>query len=382
MDWRARRATARRVISVAPSAAHDVRRAGSGGRNTGSVRRPRDRRDDGRILPIKTARRRQDIHRRAHDRRSRRCRKRVGVTATSHKVVLHLLEEAVKVAEKSGSPIVAVHKGKDDLASPHRIRHRQEGQQEGAGPLGRRRRRLGRHGLVLVRRRCDGRTRRSLRRRSRADVARQRARRFTGGEDGRAVGRSAPIGATFEGQSSRRFRALGARSHPHGRTTIGETQGLFLAETWRLHPDICKFTSEMFYEAASSHALGWNNKSHDPRPIERRRPALSACGAYRQSEFVRRGSGGDPCARHRDAADAPTWIDRDGKEHKLTLDDILIVAPYNAQVFALKHALPNARIGTVDKFQGQEAPIVIYSMTSSSSGDARAAWNSSTASTA
>ena len=54
----------------------------------------------------------------------------------------------------------------------------------------------------------------------------------------------------------------------------------------------------------------------------------------------------------------------------LTLDDILIIAPYNAQVYELRQRLPGARIGTVDKFQGQEAPIVIYSMTTSSYADA------------
>ena len=51
-------------------------------------------------------------------------------------------------------------------------------------------------------------------------------------------------------------------------------------------------------------------------------------------------------------------------------EDILIVAPYNAQVGAILRELPNARVGTVDKFQGQEAPISIYSMTSSSPEDA------------
>ena len=54
----------------------------------------------------------------------------------------------------------------------------------------------------------------------------------------------------------------------------------------------------------------------------------------------------------------------------LTLDDILIIAPYNAQIFELQQRLPGARIGTVDKFQGQEAPIVIYSMTTSTHADA------------
>ncbi len=51
--------------------------------------------------------------------------------------------------------------------------------------------------------------------------------------------------------------------------------------------------------------------------------------------------------------------------------NILIVAPYNAQVGALSERLPGARVGTVDKFQGQEAPVVIYSVTTSSPKDAR-----------
>jgi hypothetical protein len=65
------------------------------------------------------------------------------------------------------------------------------------------------------------------------------------------------------------------------------------------------------------------------------------------------------------------WTNRDGMESPITLQDILVIAPYNAQVNALKQNLPdNARVGTVDKFQGQEAPIVIYSMTNSSASDA------------
>lgn len=52
------------------------------------------------------------------------------------------------------------------------------------------------------------------------------------------------------------------------------------------------------------------------------------------------------------------------------MDYILIVAPYNAQVADLSVRLPNARVGTVDKFQGQEAAVVIYSLTTSSPEDA------------
>jgi superfamily I DNA and/or RNA helicase len=64
------------------------------------------------------------------------------------------------------------------------------------------------------------------------------------------------------------------------------------------------------------------------------------------------------------------WIDRVGKEAPIGLEDILIIAPYNAQVFELQDRIPGGRIGTVDKFQGQEAPIVIYSITTSSYLDA------------
>src|SRR6185436_6477346 len=61
------------------------------------------------------------------------------------------------------------------------------------------------------------------------------------------------------------------------------------------------------------------------------------------------------------------WTNRKGQRHRLGLADILIVAPYNAQVAEIARLLPKAaRVGTVDKFQGQEAPISIYSMTTSS----------------
>jgi uncharacterized protein len=65
--------------------------------------------------------------------------------------------------------------------------------------------------------------------------------------------------------------------------------------------------------------------------------------------------------RYRDAA---------GDEAPLGASDIMIVAPYNAQVTALGERLPGLRIGTVDKFQGQQAPVVIISLTTSTPEDA------------
>lgn len=68
---------------------------------------------------------------------------------------------------------------------------------------------------------------------------------------------------------------------------------------------------------------------------------------------------------------AGTWTDRKGVARPVTLEDVLVVTPYNNEVGRLRHGLPaGARIGTVDKFQGQEAPVVVYSMASSSAADA------------
>ena len=62
-----------------------------------------------------------------------------------------------------------------------------------------------------------------------------------------------------------------------------------------------------------------------------------------------------------------SFVDRDGKKREIGTGDILVVTPYNAQVNLLQRALPaGARVGTVDKFQGQEAPICIVSMATSS----------------
>ena len=64
-----------------------------------------------------------------------------------------------------------------------------------------------------------------------------------------------------------------------------------------------------------------------------------------------------------------SYVDRHGKRHRISLANILVVAPYNMQVNLLKHSLPDgARVGTVDKYQGQEAEAVIVSM-ATSSGD-------------
>jgi predicted RecB family nuclease len=155
--------------------------------------------------------------------------------------------------------------------------------------------------------------------------------------------------------------------------TMPPDLGLFMPNTWRLHPAICEFTSEVFYDGRlkADGSLGRQRvtgagpldgaglrfipvehhgcSNHSPAEVER-------IAALLQQLF----------------SGSPRFTDRAGVERPLTRDDVLIVAPYNVQVAELKKRLREhaEHIGTVDKFQGQEAPIVIYSMTTSSAEDA------------
>jgi hypothetical protein len=156
-----------------------------------------------------------------------------------------------------------------------------------------------------------------------------------------------------------------------GEQTMRNDRGLFLAETWRLHPDICRFTSELFYA----------DRLHSRPNLERQR--IQSAGRFSGSglRYVGVPTQGNQSSSPEEAdailaiveelfASGPTWIDPDGVERLITHEDILVMAPYNAQVAELHERLPGGRIGTVDKFQGQEAPIVMYSLATSSYADA------------
>jgi uncharacterized protein len=155
-----------------------------------------------------------------------------------------------------------------------------------------------------------------------------------------------------------------------GEQTIGQDRGLFLAETWRLHPDICAFTSELFY----------SRRLHPHAGLQAQRIQSGARFSGAGLRYLPVPTEGNQSSSPEEAdhvrdivqeilGSNATWFDRDNVERAITPSDILIIAPYNAQVFELQDRLPDARIGTVDKFQGQEAPIVIYSLTTSSHAD-------------
>lgn len=156
-----------------------------------------------------------------------------------------------------------------------------------------------------------------------------------------------------------------------GEQTIPPDKGLFLDQTWRLHPDICLFTSELFYSGKLVSREGLDRQVIDGGgPI--------AGSGLRYIPVVHEGN--QNCSLEEVEtigtlvegvlAAKTMWTDRDGNRAAVTLDDIVIITPYNAQVFEIQARLPGARVGTVDKFQGQEAPIAIYSTATSSRGDA------------
>ena len=157
-----------------------------------------------------------------------------------------------------------------------------------------------------------------------------------------------------------------------GHLTMPPDRGLFLPTTWRMHPSICEFTSELFYERRlhSHHGLD--------RQVIAGKSTYKGAGLW----YVPVQHEGN-CNESSEEVDVVVelvseltrkgmnWTDRFGESHPIGIEDVLVVAPYNAHVASILEHLPDgARVGTVDRFQGQEAPVVIYSMGSSSRDEA------------
>ncbi|MDQ3678203.1 MAG: TM0106 family RecB-like putative nuclease [Actinomycetota bacterium] len=149
--------------------------------------------------------------------------------------------------------------------------------------------------------------------------------------------------------------------------TVPPQNGILLNRTWRMHPDVCAFVSEAMYDGLLKPVNAC---------VTRRVAARGELGGTGLRFVAVEHEGNRQTAPEEAEAIARIVEDllgdgrlvgfEDRDTDRVTVDDILIVAPYNAQVRCLRAALPDrARIGTVDKFQGQEAPIVLFSMTSS-----------------
>ena len=298
---------------------------------------------------------------------------RVGVTAASHKVIANLLETVLDVAQNSGNSVECVRKVSDASPQPGRITEYKKNEDIddivqatsrtviGGTPFLWARPELHEKLDVLF---VDEAGQMSL---ANVLAASQCARSLVLLGDPQQLEQpqqgSHPTGADLSALEHI------LKEHP----TIPPERGIFLPETWRLPPSICAFTSEVFYEG----------KLHSKSGLEQRE--------LRNTELIDgtglwvlpvAHEGNQNCSPEEvDAIEflidrllgvRGEWIEREGVVEPITPAHILIVAPYNSQVALLADRLGprGVRVGTVDKFQGQQAPIVIYSMATSAPEDA------------
>jgi uncharacterized protein len=319
--------------------------------------------------------------------------KKVGVMATSHKVILNLLKAVLDLNPKEATAVAVAHKGDED-------------QMDGAHP-----------NITPLATNEDA---RQALRNGTANVvggtcwmwARED---FANSIDVLFIDEAAQMSlanALAASHAATRVVLLGdpqqleqpkKGSHPEGvdasalghmlgdHPTIPKERGIFLPVTWRLAPSVAGFTSELFYDGLLKSKPGLENQAltgtTDLDGSGLRLLEVSHDGNRNSSEeeieaiaaLVSRLTDG-----------SAEWINEEGKTARVTGADILVVAPYNAQVTRLAERLAStgglqngvgtcqdengrpgfARVGTVDKFQGQEAAIVIYSMATSRPEDA------------
>jgi uncharacterized protein len=160
-----------------------------------------------------------------------------------------------------------------------------------------------------------------------------------------------------------------------GKATIPEDMGIFLGTTWRLHPQICEFISQTVYEGRL-HSM--SERTQHQRVLLPTKPTR-----WVQKEAgilyipVDHEGNQQSCDEEVEVIReviqellGRTYQDGIHPDRPITLNDILIVTPYNLQVRFLQEALGNdARVASVDKFQGQEAPVVIVSMCASDANE-------------
>jgi uncharacterized protein len=298
---------------------------------------------------------------------------RVGVTAVSHKVVRNLLDTVVKVAGKKGLPIQCLHKVSDLSEVQGAVRETLKNEDVDQ---------------------TIGRTERSVVGGTQFLWARPQLHEALDVLFVDEAGQMSLANVLAASQCARSIVLLGdpqqleqpqQGSHPpgagvsalehilKGHPTISADRGIFLPETWRLPPAICRFTSEVFYEG-KLHSLPGLEKQALSGGIPTVGAGLWTLRVVHEGNQNSSPEEVDAIERVANELliDGGQWTDRDGSVKAIGPADILIVAPYNAQVALLKERMGSRgiRVGTVDKFQGQEAPVVIYSMTTSAPEDA------------
>jgi predicted RecB family nuclease len=153
------------------------------------------------------------------------------------------------------------------------------------------------------------------------------------------------------------------------RATVAPDRGLFLEQSWRMHPDVCGFISELAYDGRLHAAPGCERQKIESAGLSgtglRFLPVEHSGNVQQSLEEA-----AAIAVEVRRLLSTGTVTDREGQTRPLTASDILVVAPYNMQVRCLEEALPaGVEAGTVDKFQGREAAVVFFSMATSTADD-------------
>jgi uncharacterized protein len=151
--------------------------------------------------------------------------------------------------------------------------------------------------------------------------------------------------------------------------TVPPERGIFLPVSRRLHPLICRYISDLVYDRRLKSDEGAARQS---LMLDRGAPPLAPAGLRfvpvdHEGDSQSSEAEGEALARVYKSLIGREFRDRCGERRRIAEADILVVTPYNAQVNLLRRLLPDgARVGTVDRFQGQEAPACLVSMATSS----------------
>jgi uncharacterized protein len=148
--------------------------------------------------------------------------------------------------------------------------------------------------------------------------------------------------------------------------TMPDDRGVFLSETRRMHPDVCRFISDEIYDGRlHSHPSCAQQTTELGTGLRWLRAEHEGCSTVSDEEA-------ELVAAQIGELMGTKWTNQHGEIAPLTSDDVMVVAPYNDQVHLLREVLDEdprtqgVRVGTVDKFQGRQAAVVFFTMTTSS----------------
>jgi predicted RecB family nuclease len=157
-----------------------------------------------------------------------------------------------------------------------------------------------------------------------------------------------------------------------GDNTLASGRGVLLTETWRMHPDVCAFVSERSYDSRLRSRAQCAQRMLDAPTGEISGVGLRTLAVEHQRRSQSSPEEADAIAGAcRDLLTGATVTGADARTRPLRPEDILVVAPYNMAVRCIRECVPaGVRVGTVDRFQGQQAPVVFYAMSCSTGEDA------------